>query len=234
MSHVIELQHIRLGSATDGRAVLASLVQAGTTALEELRSVLAARAGGDKGAALSRVRGTGPGASFGRLVDLLERDHPRQLRGPFEDSPNLSGAVWDARGELGLDLDAAFMKLRFEPGCRDLPLHSHEHSDRFIIVLEGRGYFHVSAEPVDRFTGERVQTVPVRSRDVLAFTRGVVHTFSATTEPLVLLSGHLPFLPLEEPEQYTLPGLIVRPADLPGSPDAVPAFDPAWNLLVGL
>ena len=28
----------------------------------------------------------------------------------------------------------------------DLPMHVHDHSDRFIIVIKGRGFFHVTDE----------------------------------------------------------------------------------------
>ncbi|MGP1345502.1 MAG: hypothetical protein ACTS3F_02385 [Phycisphaerales bacterium] len=61
-----------------------------------------------------------------------------------------------------------------------------------------------------------------------------MHTFSSPDEPLVLLSGHLPFVALDDGEQYTLPETVIRPADLVTDNEAVPSLDPAWTLLVGL
>ncbi|MGP1346150.1 MAG: cupin domain-containing protein [Phycisphaerales bacterium] len=245
MNAVVALPRIRFQFPPDDRSegtrAFLALAEAGATALESLRSELARR-GELRGAAIGRVRGTGHGASFGRLVTALEADHPRTLEGPFENSPNVSGSVWTPESVLGDasvsmhagDRRTAFMKLRFERGCRDLPLHAHIHSDRFIVVLEGRGLFHVSPDPIEAFSGRGITSIPVRSRDALAFTRGVVHTFSSPDEPLVLLSGHLPFVSLDDREQYTLPEMVVRPADLVPEDDAVPSLDPAWTLLVGL
>jgi len=151
---------------------------------------------------------------------------------PFEGTETVAGGVWNLPKLLGKPVETGLIKLRFSAGTGDLPLHAHLHSDRFIMVLAGRGFYHVTDEPVDTFTGTRVRSVPVRSRDALVFSRGVVHTFSAPTEPLVLLSFHEPFIPLDEPGQYTLPGTVLRPRDLvPGL--AQVALDPAWNVLAG-
>lgn len=78
-------------------------------------------------------------------------------------------------------------------------MHTYEHSDRFIIVLEGRGYFYVTNEPINRFIGNVVRAVPARDCGVFAFTRGVVHTFSTADIGMTLLSCQLPFLPFDEP-----------------------------------
>jgi mannose-6-phosphate isomerase-like protein (cupin superfamily) len=160
----------------------------------------------------------------------MEAARPVELQTPFEGSHFVAGAVWrpDAFGEP--DRRDAVMKLRFVAGALDLPLHVHEHSARFIIALEGRGFFHVSGRPVDQFDGSQVRTVPVRNRDALLFSPGVVHTFSAPDEPLTLLSYHAPYVPLDDPGQYALPPVVVRPRDLHHDRSWV-ACDPAWNRL---
>ena len=234
-SKVMALDVLTLEPVADGRpggtASLEGLTRLAASALAALSARLAA-AGRVRGAAMSRVRGTGPGVSFGRIVADLERDHPVQLRGPFEDSDMVAGAVWDCRKLLGADHNTALLKLRFAPGAVDLPLHVHERSDRFIIVLEGRGYFHVSDLPADRFAAADVRTIPVRSRDALMFTRGVVHTFSAPEEPLILLSFHAPFIALEDFDQFRVPGAPVTPREiLAAAPPARVSCDPAWNIL---
>ena len=157
-----------------------------------------------KRAAVGRLRGTGPGVSFQQAVDRWEREHPITLAYPFEENDRVGGAVWPGMLAEAFSTDA-MMKLRWETRADDLPMHSHEHSDRCIIVLEGRGFFHVTEERADCFTGDTVRTVAARERDVFVFKRGTVHTFSTTDHPMVLLSCHLPFIPLDDPKQYALP-----------------------------
>jgi mannose-6-phosphate isomerase-like protein (cupin superfamily) len=119
-------------------------------------------------------------------------------------------------------------KLLWAPKALDLPMHVHEHSDRFILVKKGRGYFHVSGEGVEEFTGKGVRTIPARERDIFMFSRGVVHTFSTDLEPMELVSCQSPFLPFDHPDQYRLPGYRWT-ADRHGDDYPVTvACDPGW------
>ena len=156
-----------------------------------------------RAAAIARLRGSGPGISFRRAVEAWEARHPAELKYPFEDNPRVGGAVWPGT-LIDPASENATMKLRWETRADDLPMHTHEHSDRCIIVLEGRGFFHVTDESVDHFTGRSVRTIAARERDVFVFTRGVVHTFSTAEHPMVLLSCHLPFIDPADPRQFTL------------------------------
>jgi quercetin dioxygenase-like cupin family protein len=90
-------------------------------------------------------------------------------------------------------------------------LHTHEHSDRVIVVLNGRGFFHWSTETLENFTGGGVQTVAARERDVFVFTRGLLHTFSTADSPMELVSCQLPFLPFGDKRQYTVPSPLWSP-----------------------
>jgi mannose-6-phosphate isomerase-like protein (cupin superfamily) len=182
---------------------------------------------------VSRLRGTGRGVHFRDLVAALERDHPLTLQSPFEGSELVAGAAWEGPSLIGSGCTAALAKLRWSPGADDLPMHVHDHSDRFIIVDKGRGYFHVSDQPIERFDGSDVRSVPARERDVFVFTRGVVHTFSTAEEPMTLLSCQLPFLPFEDPHQYRLPQIRWTARENPESTPARVALDPSWMLLLG-
>lgn len=182
-------------------------------------------------AVISRIRGTGPGVSFGAEVAALEAAHPITMQAPFEGAQSVAGGVWDCRALLGDHCDDAFLKLRFEAGSAELPMHAHPSSDRWIAVLEGRGFFHVTDEALEEFTGTQVRSVPVRSRDVLMFKAGTVHTFSTLAEPLVLLSYHSPYIPLDDPEQYALPKHKWTGAQAPTGRAQV-TCDPAWTVLV--
>jgi len=184
-------------------------------------------------AVLSRIRGTGRGVSASRLFAELEREHPITLRSPFEGSDRVGGAVWHVGEILGNGSTSAVAKLRWDSGAVDLPMHVHDYSDRFIIVASGRGYFHVSDEGIDRFTGQRVRTVPARERDVFLFSRGVVHTFSTDDEPMVLFSCQLPFLPFGDPKQYRLPSVRWTAAENKDDGPATIGCDAAWTPLCG-
>lgn len=209
------------GPEPPGEAVLEGLLSMAQEALDRLRART-----DQPTAALGRIRGTGRGVSFGRLIERLEADHPINLVSPFEGSGKVAGAVWKPE-HAG---SPALAKLRWDARATDLPMHVHEHSDRFIIVLEGRGYFHVTNQDLGAFDGSAVRTVPARERDVFVFTRGVVHTFSTDRSPMVLLSCQAPYLPFDDARQYTLPHYRWRARDH-ADIDPVVRCDAAWSIL---
>jgi len=184
-------------------------------------------------AAVCRLRGRGPGTSFKSEVEAWERRYPVELAYPFEENERVGGAVWP-NPPGAVPCCNAVMKLRWESRANDLPMHSHEHSDRCIIVLEGRGFFHVTDEPANAFTGRHVRTVAARERDVFVFSRGVTHTFSTFDHPMVLLSCHLPFIALDDPKQYMLPAVRWTAAEqLPVCPDHTIDLD-GWASLANV
>lgn len=182
-------------------------------------------------AAVGRLRGTGRGVHCRDLIHTLEFDHPLILTAPFEDSELVAGAAWEAAKIDGVQAAGALAKLRWSAGADDLPMHVHEHSDRFIIVHEGRGFFHVSDQTVGAFDGSDVRSIPARERDVFLFTRGVVHTFSTLDEPMTLLSCQLPYLAFDDPRQYRLPSFRWIARDQPERRPPTVACDPAWSVL---
>ncbi len=230
MSTVFELDPIAVSPSRpqppSGSIVLKDLLDAAGIVMENLQSRSASPC-----AALGRVRGTGRGVSFSSLIARLEADHPVEVRFPFEGSDHVGGGVWRGDDLIHPPRTDALAKLHWKPGARDLPMHTHEHSDRFIVVLGGRGYFHVSDEPLEDFTGGSVRTIPARERDVFAFTRGVVHTFSTEEHGMTLLSCQLPFLPLDDPKQYTLPEVRWTAQRQPADSGVDVVFEPVWQKL---
>ncbi|MCC7291835.1 MAG: hypothetical protein IT449_07230 [Phycisphaerales bacterium] len=150
------------------------------------------------------------------LVEIAERDHPLVLKAPFEQTESIAGGVWSASELVDTSRDDGLVKLRFNRGTLDLPMHVHEFSDRFILVLEGEGFFHVSSETLGGFSGRDVRCIPVTAGEALAFTRGLLHTFSSPAMPLLLLSYHAPLVELDDPGQYTLPKMIWTPRNMHG------------------
>lgn len=195
----------------NGGSVLRSILDAGNQLLRELRKPDA----DSTQFGITRLRGTGPDVAFSSLVNQLNADLPLEPEFPFEGSDLVGGAVWPelpykpVEADLFQDDDEpmtqAVAKLQWKAHADDLPMHTHLYSDRCIIVNEGRGFFHWTDESLADFTGKRVNTIAVRERDVLVFTRGLVHTFSTTEHPMQLLSCHMPYLPLDNPRQYSLP-----------------------------
>lgn len=185
---------------SSGRDALRAILDLASGALASLRRLSPSA----PAAMLTQLRGTGPSVAFRDVVAHIERDFPLDLIYPFEGSERVGGAVL-RDSDLLSETPNALAKLRWEPGADDLPMHIHEHSDRFIIVLEGRGFFHVSSEAHTAFAGSSVRTVAARERDVFCFTRGVVHTFSTDADSMTLLSVQTPFIPFDDPRQYTLP-----------------------------
>lgn len=145
------------------------------------------------------------------LMNCIDVEYDIELQSPFEDTASIAGGLWSGRELFGPGHEDGLAKLRFSAGTLDLPLHAHEHSDRFIAVLEGSGCFWWTHEPLGDFTAAGIQSVPVRPGDVLVFTRNLLHTFSAPDADLLLLSFHSPEIPFDDPRQYTLPQVSWTP-----------------------
>ena len=86
-------------------------------------------------------------------LQSLRQDYPIELQAPFEGVASITGAVWKGSELFGSNRDDALLKLRFDAGTKDLPMHSHEDTDRVIVVVDGSGVFYVSPDPVGEFSG---------------------------------------------------------------------------------
>ena len=185
----------------------------------------------DRFAATGRIRGTGPGVSFSSAVATLDEAWPLELAYPFEGSDRVGGAAWVASDRIDPEDDGAVVKLHWMKGALDLPIHSHTMSARLLIVVGGRGFFHVSDQTAETFDGSTVRTIAARRNDVFMFTPDIVHTFSTADESMTLLSCHLPYIPLDDPGQYALPTFRWTAADNLSPRDArVTAM--GWSALV--
>lgn len=217
--------------ALDGPRLLARLLDTAADYVARLRRRIAADELPGRVALFGRVRGTGPGVSFTRLFERLRTVFPLPLQSPFEESHSVAGAVLEAKELITPGRDDALLVLRFAADSRDLPMHAHEDSERFIYVAGGRGCFHVSHEPVGGFTGRAIRHVPVRASDLIMFSRGTVHTFSTDREPLTLLSCHAPYVPLADERQYVVPAHRVCPAETADPRLSQIACDAAWTCM---
>ena len=211
-------------------AAFKAVATAAQTYLKEMEAGIAAGILPDRVALMTRVRGTGPGVSFGSVVSALQSAVVGWIC-PFEGCMTARGSVLRGADLVGPERDDAFLLLRFAPHTLDLPLHTHEDSDRFICAIEGRGFFHVSPDPLEAGPSRRLHHAAVRDRDALMFRRGTVHTFSTAEHPLTLLSYHSPYISLADERQYTLPSAAERPAEFLRGRHSQVSFDPAWSVL---
>jgi mannose-6-phosphate isomerase-like protein (cupin superfamily) len=207
-----------------------ALASAAQSYLRRLDDGVSAESLPSRVALLTRVRGTGPGVHFGQLVEALE---PAAFRWvcPFEGCSSIRGAVVRGADVVGDRRDDAFLFLEFAPYTTGLPLHIHEDSDRFIYGIGGRGFFHVSHDPLERGRGRSLRHVPVRDRDALMFRRGTVHTFSTGEHPLTLLSYHRPYVPLEDEKQFRVSERPEKPSEFLRGLQSSISFDSAWSVL---
>lgn len=129
------------------------------------------------------------------------------LRRGFEENLRVAGGVLEDFDDLGGRAEDAAVLLRFDGDTDDLPLHVHDFSERALIVLEGSGSFHVANA---RKLPRSVTAHPVTAGDLVAFGRGVLHTFTASSDGLMLLSYHAPHISLDDPRQYRIPADVAR------------------------
>lgn len=100
-------------------------------------------------------------------------------------------------GELGALL------VKFPPdGAEDNRLHTHPVSDRIITVMSGSGEFVRSRH------GE-IETFPLVPGDRVWMPRGILHTFRAGGEGLLVESLHSPFLAFDDPKCLAYPRRFV-------------------------
>ena len=160
-----------------------------------------------------RIEVGAPWSTVCNVHSHLREKHPIRVESGFEGNPGVEGGVWRPADQA----DDGLVHLRFSAETEDLPLHIHEFSDRLIVVTSGIGVFHYMPDGVSR---HELCSLVVESDDVLIFTRGLIHTFTAPIDDLTLLSYHSPFFELDDPRQYTIPPSL-RGGDWAWAPEGV-------------
>lgn len=135
---------------------------------------------------------------LGPQVRALHEEYPLEMESPFEEVDNISGGVWRASEILGGD--DALLRLHFQKQTLNLPLHSHDHSDRVIFVAQGCGVF----EHLFDSEGRQRHSIEIDAGDALVFSRGTIHSFRTFESDLHLLSYHSPYVDLSDERQYSL------------------------------
>ncbi len=148
------------------------------------------------------------------MLEHLDKVHPNPLQEGFEGQPLIAGAVYRC-SQLGGPSDAAMIKLHFQPGAVDLPIHIHPLSARVLIVLQGKGTFYFSHANFESFSGTPVYTQEIGPGSVVVFQNNYLHTFGAAQSSLTMLSFHFPFVELNDEHQWSLPSQKILPRNIP-------------------
>lgn len=131
------------------------------------------------------------------LVALTEV-YPLALQSPFEEVETIAGGIWKA-SDICSGNDA-ILRLSFRAGTVNLPLHSHNFSDRVVFVVRGSGTF----EFVSDLESNELTTTHVQEGTMLMFPRGTIHSFRTPDAGLELISYHSPYIELEDAKHYTV------------------------------
>ena len=137
-----------------------------------------------------------------RNIKTMEALYPKSLIPVFQDPDsleNITANAWPARDILGGNRDDAVIRMRFETGADNLPLHSHDHSDRVLVVTSGQGFGYYHLGP---FTREGVQRIEVVPGTLIVFPKGTMHTFQCTEGQIETITFHSPFVPFEHQDSF--------------------------------
>ncbi len=186
---------------------LAQLFKIGRHAVDVLHEHCRHRSPDGRALFVGQLPGWIEGAKLRAFMHRIELEHPIHPEAPFEGTSRIAGAAWLASREFGENAADGIAKLCFAANTADLPLHTHEQSERFIFCLQGRGTFHYTKTMLDDFDGDETQEVDIRAGSFVLFSRQVLHTFSATRPGMVLISYQSPSLAFDDPNQYTLPAI---------------------------
>jgi quercetin dioxygenase-like cupin family protein len=186
---------------------LAQLLEIGRRAVEVLQQHCRRRSPDGRALFAGQLPGWIEGVKLRAFMHRIELEHPIHPEAPFEGTSRIAGAAWLASREFGEDVADGIAKLCFAPNTAELPLHTHEQSERFIFCLHGRGTFHYTKTMLDDFDGGETKEVCIRAGSFVLFSRQVLHTFSASRPGMVLVSYQSPSLAFDDPDQYTLPNV---------------------------
>ncbi|MEQ9616813.1 MAG: hypothetical protein RLN60_02130 [Phycisphaerales bacterium] len=136
-------------------------------------------------------------ATFNRLLSRFDSLHRPAIRHVRRDR-SVRSRRWLASDVLGPQWDHAISLVEFDAGMDDATLLTYEHSDRLVIVLDGRGSLYTTTatlEEVAKTGFGEITSHQLEPGCAALLTRGCVHSFAGHEErSLTLLVCHLPYI----------------------------------------
>lgn len=110
--------------------------------------------------------------------------------------------LWPVRDILSCDSDDVISSVRVEPTSEKEFFHSHDHSDRLVLITEGSGTLYIYPDDPRYFPRGLTQHELGRG-DLVFLSRGTSHLFHAGDGGTTALVWHCPYIPHGEPEYET-------------------------------
>lgn len=110
--------------------------------------------------------------------------------------------LWSMKQLLGFESQDAVARVRVEPTSTRELIHSHDHSDRLVMLTKGSGVLHVA--PGDaRYFPRNLTRFELRPGDVVFMSRGTAHLFFADVAATEALVWHSPYIAHGDPMYQT-------------------------------
>lgn len=154
-------------------------------------------------------------ARFNDLVSRFDTISPPTTR--RLNRAGLRSRRWLASEVLGPGWEQAVTLVDFDPGATAITLLAYEHSDRLVIVREGRGTLHTAEATLDEVAKKgfgRLGAHELSAGTALMLSRGFIHGIAGHSEQsLELLVCHLPYIDPDD-EHYATVAKWLRMASL--------------------
>ena len=137
-------------------------------------------------------------------IEQMEKRYPRHLNPVFNDPDAIENIVANAwTGDvLGNGRQDAIIRMSFEQGTDNLPLHVHEQSDRVLVVESGVGYGYYATVSPEIFSASDVRRVSIEAGDIITFPRNTTHTFQSTEELIKTITYHSPYVDFSDEASF--------------------------------
>ena len=147
----------------------------------------------------SYLLGSVESPSIERLLDTFEFSEPKVT---LRKARHIRQMLWPVRDILSGDSNDVISCVRIEPTKEKEFFHSHEHSDRLVLITKGAGTLYVHPEEPRFFPRGLVQH-ELEPGDMVFLARGTSHLFYAGDDGASAIVWHCPYIPHGSPEYET-------------------------------
>lgn len=151
----------------------------------------------------SVIRGRVESPAFDKL--LGEFESPAGFSVPrvrLHQPHRVSEQLWTVRDLLGFESQDVVARVIIHASAKRELFHTHEHSDRLVLLTKGSGELHVCPDEAKHFT--------LHPGDVVFLARGAAHAFEAGAEGAEAIVWHCPYVTHGDPAyQADLHGCVI-------------------------
>lgn len=137
--------------------------------------------------------------SLEQLLDVLEFSEPKVT---LRKSRHIRQMLWPIRDIISSASNDVIACVRLEPTSEKEFFHSHDHSDRLVLITEGSGTLYVYPDD-PRYFPRGLTQHELGPGDLVFLARGTSHLFYAGDDGTTAFVWHCPYIPHGEPEYET-------------------------------